>query len=399
MPARSSFLLVRPPGAAAIMTVRSSPSLAARFRPYTPARFWRRAGGTVLAMQAGIKPTLARWASEDRETARAGIETWFRHLLAEISPRSRLDLSFFEEPMNFAASHRCRIEFRKGVLHLTISDNVFTCELIGLNVILRLVAVMPILGFMARRDGGLSGRFTLCLADATHGEDVAFCSNEPGCVLIPDALYLLSGGLSALRHDIAERWSPWEARDPVVFWRGSTTGAVLEPAALWRDDPSRGLPRLDLCARLSAGPLAPHCDVGISAIVQIEDPRLLAAATPLMRPFVPEIEQMRCRYHIVIDGNSSAWVRPIATSAMGSCLLMVGSPQGYRQWFYDRLEPWTNVVPIAPDLGDLEQVVEWVLTHDAEARRVAERGRALARQLAFGNVVHEAGRRLRRHFF
>ena len=61
-----------------------------------------------------------------------------------------------------------------------------------------------------------------------------------------------------------------------------------------------------------------------------------------------------------------------------SCIVKVASPNGYRQWYYDRLIPWENYVPIRSDLSDLEQAVAWFARHDAEAQRIDARGRELA---------------------
>ena len=50
----------------------------------------------------------------------------------------------------------------------------------------------------------------------------------------------------------------------------------------------------------------------------------------------------------------------------------------FRSWYYDRLEPWRHYVPVAADLSDLVERIEWCRGHTAECRAIAQAGQALA---------------------
>ena len=59
-------------------------------------------------------------------------------------------------------------------------------------------------------------------------------------------------------------------------------------------------------------------------------------------------------------------------------MLKVASPLGYRQWYYDDLVPWRHFVPVAADLGDLIEKIEWCRAHPDECEGIAAAGQALA---------------------
>lgn len=62
-----------------------------------------------------------------------------------------------------------------------------------------------------------------------------------------------------------------------------------------------------------------------------------------------------------------------------SCVIMP-HPVRYETWFAEgKLQPWVHFLPVNHDLSDLEVVLRWARENDAEAKAVAERGRAYAR--------------------
>ena len=59
---------------------------------------------------------------------------------------------------------------------------------------------------------------------------------------------------------------------------------------------------------------------------------------------------------------------------------------------HDRLEPWANFVPIAPDMSDLVDKIRWLREHDQTAQVIGERGRALAISMDYEAEVRQACR-------
>ncbi|KAJ7735937.1 glycosyl transferase family 90-domain-containing protein [Mycena metata] len=53
----------------------------------------------------------------------------------------------------------------------------------------------------------------------------------------------------------------------------------------------------------------------------------------------------------------------------------------FEEYFNDWIRPYEHYIPVLPDLSDLLQKVEWARAHDAEARMIQERGRAVAERV------------------
>ena len=241
--------------------------------------------------------------------------------------------------------------------------------------------------------------FLLEVGDTGYTERSAcFCSPRPGACLLPDQDFIGSGGYEDLRREAALHDQPWQDRAPRVFWRGATTGQLRhQPPGPDQPDDFTWLPRLDLCARAARSPIAERYDFGISNVVQVSAPHLVARieASGLMRGRAPRSAFFGHKWLLVIDGNSNAWSALFAGLLSGSCVLKVASPKGFKQWYYDRLKPWVHFVPVEEDLSDLDELVAWLEAHDADAQAIGQAGRAFAEALTFEAVVADSAERLR----
>jgi hypothetical protein len=70
----------------------------------------------------------------------------------------------------------------------------------------------------------------------------------------------------------------------------------------------------------------------------------------------------------------------------------VASSFGFSQWFYDRLVPWVNHVPVAADMTDLLDIIDWLRRHDETARVIGQNGAALARSMDYASELILADR-------
>ena len=217
------------------------------------------------------------------------------------------------------------------------------------------------------------GSVNVSLFDAGVASGIAFCSNRPDNFLVPDIEYLFPGGHPGIRAQIDAHARSWEERQPVAYWRGGTTGH-------WDWTDWHTLPRIRLCeiAAASGGLL----DAGLSGIVQME-PRIAdeIKASGLFKGPVPMTRFADYRYLVDIDGNSNSWSGLFCRLYTGSTVLKVDSPFNFRLWFYDRLVPWFNYVPVASDMSDLVEKVTWLLRNDETAQDIGRRGRELAASL------------------
>ena len=236
-----------------------------------------------------------------------------------------------------------------------------------------------------------------CIVDIGDGGDqgdysrFAFSAATGKAALLPDPFFFSSFGYDELRKAVAVSAPAWRDRRDVIFWRGGASGL----AAAW---PAPGEPldfnclqRLSLCAKAARIGGAGRVDVGLTAFDQIsrEDIRDQIRAAGLVRETVPKSEFVFYRYLIDIDGNSNSWSL-FEKLIMGAAILKVASPQGFRQWYYDRLVPWEHFVPVAADLSDFEDRVNWLFDHPAEAEKIGANAAELARSLNFQRVMLEA---------
>jgi hypothetical protein len=116
------------------------------------------------------------------------------------------------------------------------------------------------------------------------------------------------------------------------------------------------------------------------------DVRFVRRGWPINDAVIPDIhfsdiaspmEHAQYKYIMVIDGNTTAsnsqWV-----FASGSVPIIVTHPD-LQWWFKSELKPMVNYVPICYDLSDLKEKIEWLFTHDDEARQIAENALVLSR--------------------
>jgi hypothetical protein len=84
-------------------------------------------------------------------------------------------------------------------------------------------------------------------------------------------------------------------------------------------------------------------------------------------------EQLRNKYVIDIDGAVRTWDAWAWKMFSGSAVLSPAST--WETWFTRSFEPWVHFVPVAGDLSDLGELLEWCRAHDDECRQMAARAR------------------------
>jgi hypothetical protein len=247
------------------------------------------------------------------------------------------------------------------------------------------VWIFPIFATYAKFGPGQRGSVIFNQWDAGISPGLAMCDSRPGYFLVPCNAFVSSKGYQAARQLFTRNDAAWESRASLAFFRGATTGHPSDPTVGWRS-----LPRIRLCEIARSHPEL--FDAGISGIVQGTSAadREAIAGSGLMRPFVPITEFNRYKYQIDIDGYSNAWPGFFQKLLTGGPVLKVASPRGFRQWYYDRLRPWINFVPVQSDMSDLVEKVTWLRDHDAAARAIGEQGQALALSLEYDRELKNA---------
>ena len=263
--------------------------------------------------------------------------------------------------------------FHKGMLKFQTSATFTKSRFCELHT-RRLLQSLPLFASYLASRHFYPGSVLLNLGDAPQLGGLAFCSHLEQSFLIPDHLFIGSGGYQSMKEQFSSQWVPWERRSPVAYWRGATSGGRWAPS-VWMDSPRA---RLCLIARDAAVPGI--IDAAISRIGAGVSDEVAAAIREagIFRDQVPASEFGNYKYNIDIDGNSNSWPGLFVKLCAGGAVLKVASPRGFRQWYYDRLIPWVNFVPIAMDMSDLVDKLQWLRNHDGEASDLGRQARELA---------------------
>ena len=245
----------------------------------------------------------------------------------------------------------------------------------------RLRGLWPVLRAFHASGAPERGRININLEDHTVRPGLSFCANDARGFLVPDPRFLSTNAYADTRRYLANGGPAWQRRLPAAVWRGATTGMGKRDWHL--------LPRIHLCELSLTQP--DLLDAGITSVVQFP-PEVGGeiAQAGLMRPAVPAHDFAKWRYQIDIDGNSSSWPGLFQKLLTGSPVIKVASPQGWRQWYYDKLVPWVNFVPASSSMQDLMNLIRWLRSHDSRAREIGQAGRALALSLTFEDEVRRA---------
>lgn len=213
-------------------------------------------------------------------------------------------------------------------------------------------------------------------------------------VALPDPHFFAHLGFEVERRQ-GETAPAWHERSAQIVWRGATTGRgwvslsledATNPAVVQR------LRMVMLARRI------PDADIHLVSLPNTDgELAALARHQGLLGVPMPASSWLGRKFAIDIDGFTNTWSNLLVRMLFGCCVLKVESQFGYRQWYYDELRPFEHYVPVRADMADLGERIEWLRTHDAEARAIAERGQALARSLTFSSEAQRAARLIEAH--
>jgi hypothetical protein len=154
----------------------------------------------------------------------------------------------------------------------------------------------------------------------------------------------------------------WEDRISTLFWRGAPSGF---------DRPSL---RVKVASALASHP---HADVRITPWGGWETGQ--GIPSELFAPRCDLATHFRYKYLLIVDGNCIAsnhqWV-----FGSGAVPVMVTHPNN-RVWFQTYVIPMVHYVPVAYDLSNLAEMIDYLVANDAIAKRIAENAQALARTI------------------
>jgi len=203
-------------------------------------------------------------------------------------------------------------------------------------------------------------------------------------MLIPDPAFLGARGYQTEIDEILEidKTLTWPRKIPTIFWRGATTGLGLH------DPEWKKVPRIALAIKSKTINNPNKLDAYISHVTDLEPSRERELFDlGLVKPYCEFNEFLKYRYLVDVDGHSCAWKSLFLKLASQSLVLKTDSP--FMQWYYDKLTPWVNYIPLRSDYEDIEEVYEWLSSHDNEAKQIADNGAKLARDISYTDALKD----------
>jgi Glycosyl transferase family 90 len=233
-------------------------------------------------------------------------------------------------------------------------------------------------------------------ADLTDGvepfaDGLAFCACHDDVILVPDPVFVNSGGYAAFRAPSSAR--PWRLRRDTVLWRGTSTGIgrVTTDTMAVGDPELRQRIRMCLLLRSVQGADAKISKTESDASA-LDRERLRRHG--LCGGRIAQRNWGRYKFALDVDGHTNAWSNFFVRMLLGCCVLKIESQRGFRQWYYNKLMPWRHYVPVRADMADLVEKIEWCRSHDVECADIARAGFAVAHAMSVESEIAEAARRL-----
>lgn len=182
---------------------------------------------------------------------------------------------------------------------------------------------------------------------------------------------------------IANNNNPWDQKIEKSFWRGATSNGAYDINNFDK------LPRLTL---VMLSKLYPDLiDAQFSRITQqFPDTfgarsmkKLLKILWPEEPHDVKEIDHLKYKYLVSIDGNTCAWARVPWIMLSNSALLKQETDN--MEWFYPALEPYVHYIPINRKLTNIFEQLEWMKNHDQELQQISKN----AQNFVLNNLMPE----------
>jgi len=169
----------------------------------------------------------------------------------------------------------------------------------------------------------------------------------------------------------------WEDRKPIAYWRGWLSGGyapTVRTRTVWElyDFPSADVK----LTRSNPALLKPEYQ---GRLLYKDDNRFYDDDRTIH-------DHVKHKYILILDGNCIAsahqWV-----FASGSVPIMVTHPDN-DYWFKKYLKPGFHYVPIKYDLSDLREKIEWLVSNDIAAKRIANNAMEFARTILSSEFQH-----------
>ncbi len=167
---------------------------------------------------------------------------------------------------------------------------------------------------------------------------------------------------------------PWESKLEILFSRGSDIG--LNDLSSWINHPRTKLISLSL--------QYPHLvDAKYTSLYSLCH-KQFAIQQGLMGSYVSLQHHPQYKYLICVDAHFATTPRLPLFLHTNSVVFKSNTPSIL--WFNKTLQPYKNFIPVAEDLSDLINQIEWAKSHDEECKQISQN----AQRLAADVLTHES---------
>ena len=207
---------------------------------------------------------------------------------------------------------------------------------------------------------------------------------------------------------------PWSKKKNQAIFRGQFTGRF--PAGMSPSE-SAALSDFEKCQLLHRCRLVYNTATSASKGLSLVDAKLVGPILDVRKDFPRTIDgidlygdrtsidvMLSYKAIVMLEGNDVS--SGLKWALYSNSVVLTQTPTKTSWAMEELLEPWVHYIPLADDLSDVEDKMQWILDHDDEAQKIAHRGQLWISDLAFhpdaekdeDQIFDEILRRYRAHF-
>ncbi len=192
---------------------------------------------------------------------------------------------------------------------------------------------------------------------------------EKDKLLMPDTLVLIDYWNELISQiQQANLSNPWDKKIEKVFWRGATTGAASTKYSM---ENFATLPRLTLVMLSKSYPnLIDAKFASYHRRVFTKNSKKIMTLIKDDLQTAEEVDHLKYKYLISIDGNTCAWRR--VPWILLSNSLLVKQETNKIEWFYPAIKPYVHYIPVDERLMNILPQIEWMKEQDDELKTISE---------------------------
>lgn len=201
---------------------------------------------------------------------------------------------------------------------------------------------------------------------------------------------------------------PWSAKQNRAIFRGQFTGklpplAHHQPTNMTAMAQCMLLPRCKLVYGSVASSLV-DAKLALPVLEARKDFPTVLDGVELYSDRVSLPDMLSYKAIIMLEGNDVS--SGLKWALFSNSVVMAQSPTKTSWAMEELLEPWQHYIPLADDLSDVEEKMQWVVENDVQAQEIAQRGRLWISDLVFHpdadrdetNIFREIFERYKLHF-